>query len=146
MSLYREPGSRRRTTAIAAALGAVVLLAVGYGIGRATAPEPSLQSQVDDVRADVAPAADAVELVPIHYESSNETTREAAREQLGRAMDDFASVEARLTVVDPAGARDARAALERLERLVEDGAPPAQVEDGAAEAERILRNAAGGVA
>jgi len=142
MSLYREPGSRRRTTLIAAVVGGIALLAIGFGIGRATAPEPSLESRIADVRGDVSPAADAVELVPIHYESSNETTREAAHEQLERAMGDFRSVETRLALVDPSAARDARAALERLERLVEAGAPPAQVEAAAAEAERILRAAA----
>jgi hypothetical protein len=142
MSLYREPGSRRRTTAIAAVLGAIVLLAIGYGIGRATAPEPSLQSQIQKLRDDAAPAADAIELVPIHYESSNASTREAAREQLDRALEDFGDVEARLAVVDPAGTRDARAAIERVETLVEDGAPPAQVEQAAAEAEQILRKIA----
>jgi len=142
MSLYREPGSRRRTTVIVAAVGAIVLLAIGFGIGRATAPTPSLQSQIDRVRGDVSPAADAVELVPIHYESSNETTKKAAREQLERAMEDFRSVEARLALVDPTAAREARAALEQLERLVESGARPVQGAAAAAEAERILRAAA----
>ena len=142
MSLYREAGSRRRTTAIAAALGAVVLLAIGYGIGRATAPEPSLQSQLEDLRKDAGAAADAIELVPIHYESANETTREAAHEQLERAVDDFRAVETRLALVDPDGTREARAAIERLEKLVEDGAAPARVAQAAAEAERAVRGAA----
>jgi hypothetical protein len=142
MSLYREPGRRRWTTIVVAAVAALVLLAIGFGIGRATAPAPSLASQLSDLADEVAPVADALELVPIHYESTNATTREAARAQLERAEELFADVEAELALVDPAGTAAGRRAIADLADLVETGAPAAEVEAAAASAVDAVRAAA----
>ncbi len=141
MSLYREPGRRSRTKLVVGVVVAVALLAIGFGIGRATAPEPSLESQLAHLRADAAPAADALELVSIHYGATSETTRDAAQEQLDRAEALFANVEGRLTLVDPAGAKEARAAIATLASLVAAGAPQAQVEQAATDAEDAVRAA-----
>jgi hypothetical protein len=141
MSLYREPGGRSRTRIVVAVLLGVALLAIGFGVGRATAPEPSLESQLADLRADVAPAADALELVSIHYGATSETTQNAAQDQLDRAQALFGNVEERLVLVDPGGTAAARAAIASLELLVEAGAPKAHVEEAAAAAEDAVRAA-----
>ena len=137
MSLYREPGRGSRRKTILLALAGVAILAIGFGIGRATAPEPSLQSQLADLRADAAPAADALELVSITYG----TQRAAAQEQLDRAEELFADVEDRLTVVDPAGTREARSAIASLAALVAAGASQERVEQAATDAEHAVRAA-----
>jgi hypothetical protein len=141
MSLYREPGRRSRTKLVVGLVVAIALLAIGFGIGRTTAPEPSLESQLADLRAEAAPAADALELVSIHYGATSETTRDAAQEQLDRAEALFANVEERLTLVDPAGTKEARAEIAALASLVAAGAPQAQVEQAAADAEDAVRTA-----
>jgi hypothetical protein len=142
MSLYREPGRRRWTWLVAGAIAAAVLLAIGFGIGRATAPEPSLSSQLSDLASEVAPAADALELVAIHYDSTNETTREAARTQLDRAEELYAGVEDDLTLVNRAGAAAARESIDDLAALVAAGAPATEVEEAATAAEDAVRAAA----
>ena len=86
---------------------------------------------------------DALELVAIHYGASNATTREAAGVQLDRAVASFGDIEDELTLIDPAGARAARAAIEDLSSLVSSGAAAAQVEQAAAEAEAAVRAAVG---
>jgi hypothetical protein len=142
MSLYREPGRRGWTAIVVAAITALVLLALGFGVGRATAPEPSLASQLSDLADEVGPVADALELVPIHYESTNAATREAAREQLERAEGLFADVEAELAMVNPAGTAAARRSIAALADLVAAGAAAAEVEASAAAAVEAVRAAA----
>src|SRR5262245_30615535 len=142
MSLYREPGRRRWTWLVVVAVAAIVLLVIGFGIGRATAPEPSLESQLSDLAGQVAPAADALELVAIHYESTNETTREAARTQLDRGEELFGEVEDELTMVNPEGVAAAREAIDELAALVAAGAPVSEVEAAATAAEEAVRAAA----
>lgn len=143
MSLYRETSARptRAIAAIVVASGA--LLAIGFAVGRATAPEPSLESQVADVREQARPVGDALELVAIHYGAANDTTREAARAQLDRAVTSFEAVEAELALLDPAGTAAARSSIEHLSSLVSSGAPTAEVERGAADAEAAVGAAAG---
>ena len=140
MSLYRETSGRSAKTLALVALGAVTLLAIGFALGRATAPTPSLESQLAKLREDARPTADALELVAIHYD----TTREAASSQLDRARASFDAIEGDLALVDPAQTRAARAAIEELSSLVASGAPAAEVERAAADAEAAVRAAAGG--
>ena len=144
MSLYRETSARRTWVIAAAAVAGLVLLGLGFAVGRATAPEPSLEAQVADVREQARPVADALELVAIHYGASNDTTREAASAQLDRAVASFEEVEGELALLDPSGTTGARTAIEQLSTLVESGAPAAEVEHAAAEAEAAVRAAAGG--
>jgi hypothetical protein len=139
MSLYREPGRGSRTKWIVAVLAAMALVAIGFGIGRATAPEPSLESQIADTRADAAPAADALELVSLHYGTESGTTKDAAQEQLDRAESQFADVEQKLTLIDPQGTKAARASITALAALVASGASAEQVEQAATDAEDAVR-------
>jgi hypothetical protein len=139
MSLYRETSARRTKVIAGAVLGAVILLSIGFAIGRATAPEPSLESQIADVREQARPVADALELVAIHYDAS----AEAAGAQLDRAVASFEDVEGELAFLDPAGTRAARTAIEELSSLISSGAPAAEVERAAAAAEKAVRAATG---
>ena len=139
MSLYRETSARSTKAIAGVVLGALILLASGFAIGRATAPEPSLESQIADVREQARPVADALELVAIHYDAS----AEAAGAQLDRAVASFEDVEGELALIDPAGTTGARTAIAELSSLVSSGAPAADVERAAAAAEEAVRAASG---
>jgi hypothetical protein len=139
MSLYREPGRGSQRKWILAALAAVALVAAGFGIGRATAPDPSLESQIADARADATPAADALELVALHYGTESGATRDAAQEQLNRAESLFADVEPKLTLIDREGTKAARDSITALATLVAAGAAIERVEEAATEAEQAVR-------
>jgi hypothetical protein len=139
MSLYREPSARSTKAIAGVVLGALILLAIGFAAGRATSPEPSLESQIADVREQVRPVADALELVAIHYDAS----AEAAGAQLDRAVASFEDVEGELALIDPAGTTAARTAIAELSSLVSSGAPAADVERAAAAAEEAVRAASG---
>jgi len=144
MSLYREASGRSTMVVGTVLIGAAVaMLAIGFFVGRATAPEPTLETRIADLREQARPVADALELVAIHYGASNATTRDAAGIQLDRADTSFGDIEDELAVVDPAGATAARAAIEDLSSLVSAGAPAAQVEQAASEAEAAVRAAVG---
>jgi HAMP domain-containing protein len=143
MSLYRETSGRSAKTLALVALGAVALLAIGFALGRATAPTPSLETQLAELRQDARPAADALELVAIHYGATNDSTREAASSQLDRARASFEAIEDELALVDPEHTHAARAAIEELSSLVASDAPAAEVERAAADAEAAVRAAAG---
>jgi hypothetical protein len=142
MSLYREARSRTgRTLAVltvAFAAGGIV----GALLVVTLRPEPTLADRVTQLQEDVRPALDALELVPIHYDSENATTRRAAAEQLAAARRDVEDAADDLRVLDPAGAARVDRALDELATLVADGAPPRQVEAAVARAERLLRQTA----
>jgi hypothetical protein len=140
MSLYRETSARSTKAVVGVVVGALALLAIGFAVGRATAPEPSLESQIADVHEQARPVADALELVAIHYDAS----AEAAGAQLDRAVASFEDVEGELALIDPAGTTTARTAIEKLSSLVSSGASAAEVERAAAAAEEAVRAAAGG--
>jgi hypothetical protein len=139
MSLYRETSAPSKKAIAGAVLAASVLVAIGFTAGRATAPEPSLQSQVAEVREQARPVADALELVAIHYDAS----AEAAGAQLDRAVASFEDVEDELALLDPSGTTAARTAIEELSSLVSSGASAAEVERAAADAEAAVRAASG---
>jgi hypothetical protein len=139
MSLYREPSGRSTKAIVAAVLGAVAFLAIGFAAGRATAPEPSLETRLENLREDAREAGDGFELVAIHYD----TTREAAQSQLDRAEASFGRIEDELALVDPSGTRAARTAITKLASLVAAGAPAAGVEQAAEDARLAVRAAAG---
>jgi hypothetical protein len=139
MSLYRQAGRRSGWLAVAVAAALLVGFGVGFGVARATAEEPTLEDAVADVQADAGPAADALELVAIHYE----TAEDAAQAQLGRAQESFEEVRPELELLSPEETDDAAEAIERLASLVESGASPAEVEGAAEEARASVRQAAG---
>jgi hypothetical protein len=143
MSLYREVGGRGRRLAIVIAASLAVGALAGLALGRATAPEPTLQEQVEQLRHDAEPVSDALELVAIHYAAKDPVTRNAAREQLRRAQELFSRVQPRLTLLAPEKTRAAQAAIVQLASHMELVASPAVVERAANEARAAVRAAAG---
>jgi hypothetical protein len=142
MSLYREARSPsgRWIAAVVAAL--VVGVGIGAALGVALAPEPSLADEVGDVQEDVRPALDALELVPIHYDSSQAVTRRAAGDQLARARDTFDDAVPELRLLDPAGTAAVQRDLGELEGLLRAGGDSADVEQVARRAALRLRTVA----
>lgn len=137
MSLYRQVG-RPSGWLAAAVLGALVVgFGLGFAVSRATTEEPTFADAVEELQADAAPTADALELVAIHYG----TSREAAQGQLERARESFAELEPDLRLLSPADTAAAATAIERVATLVEQGAPAAEVEAAADAARAAVRRA-----
>jgi hypothetical protein len=68
VSLYRQPGRvAGRALAFVALAVLVAGLAIGFALGRASKSDPSLSSQVTELRERLAPARDGIELVPGEY-------------------------------------------------------------------------------
>ena len=142
MSLYREAGSRRGRTVAVLAGALVVGLLVGFALAWALKPEPTLADRIEDVQEDVRPALDALELVPIHYDSENEVTRRAASDQLAAAREELDAVRDDLEALDPSGAAAVATALAGLQRLLEQGADPERVDEAVQQVEREVRQTA----
>jgi hypothetical protein len=138
MSLYRQVGRRSGWLVVSATAALLVGLVLGFGVGRATTDEPTFEDAVADVQADAGRAADAIELVGIHYA----TTEAAAREQLERAEESFDEVRPQLQLLSPQETAAAAAAIQQLASLVGRSAPAAQVERAADEARAAVRRAA----
>jgi len=142
MSLYREAGSRRGRAVAALAVALVVGLAIGFAAAWALKPEPTLADRVGDLQDQVRPALDALELVPIHYESSNPVTRRAAQEQLAAARDDVLAARSGLDALQPGAADRLERAFDDLERQLGQRAAVADVESAVAALERQVRESA----
>jgi cell division septation protein DedD len=118
MSLYREARSGRRRLWIAGALVAVALAAV-VGLVLATTGGPQSQAEeLESLQDEIQPALEALELIPIHYESANPTTHAAAADQLDVARRTIASAEGELRTLDAAATGRLLAALAKLGGLV----------------------------
>ena len=143
MSLYREArtGRRRRlwlaagaTLAVAAIVVAVVVVQGG---------EPSAAESLESLQEDVRPALAALELVPIHYESTNATTHAAAADQLAVASETVDAHADDLRALDRAGTAQLLASLAALDTLVRTTGRTADVEratrSAAAELRQLVR-------
>jgi hypothetical protein len=87
VSLYRQPGRvAGRTLALVAVAALVVGLAAGFAIGRASKSEPSLASQVGDLRGRLAPAREGLELVPTEYPQGVRGGRVVSAPEFGGAQ------------------------------------------------------------
>jgi hypothetical protein len=146
MSLYRQAAGTRTSTLVV--VGLVVLFAgaaAGFALGRGTAPEPTLSELADEVGEDIRPALSALELVTIEYPQAvregqvvAETEYAAAKSQAGTAESVVASLAADLAALNPAQAKGATAAVERVTTLIEDRAQPQRVERAAQDAAAAL--------
>jgi hypothetical protein len=68
MSLYRQAGrASGRTLLIAVGAALLIGLLAGFGLGRATAPDPTLAEKVADLRRAVRPADQGLELTATEY-------------------------------------------------------------------------------
>lgn len=138
MSLYRQAGRRSGWLAASVAVALLVGFGIGFAVSRATAEEPTVEAAVASVQEDAGATADALELVAIHYE----TTEAAARQQLLRAEESFGEVRPELQLLSPEDTADAGQAIERLASLVDQSASAQQVESAAEEARATVRRAA----
>src|SRR5919107_3689283 len=90
MSLYRQAGrASGRTVLIAAAAALVLGLIVGLVAGRSTAPKPTLAEKVADLRADLAPAREGLELAATEYGQAIRSGRVVAPTEYGAAKSDL---------------------------------------------------------
>ncbi|HEY3018904.1 MAG TPA: hypothetical protein VGJ32_01865 [Solirubrobacteraceae bacterium] len=145
MSLYRQP-SRTRATVLAAV--AVVALALGGGIGfalgRSSAPEPAAGDVVDQLREQLRPAVNGLQLLATEYpQAARGTGDEAAGVQgaMARIRDAVRAARPDLAVLDPRGAAELGARVAALDRGVRASAPVDEV----AEQVRLARRALAGV-
>jgi hypothetical protein len=138
MSLYRQAGRRTGWLVAFVSIALVVGFLVGFGVSRATTDDPTFEDAVAGVQADAAEAADALELVGIHYA----TAQEAARQQLERGQESFDSVREQLELLSPAETGAAAESIQDLSSLVDRSEPAAAVERAAQEARAAVRRAA----
>lgn len=129
MSLYRVASPRSRLLALLVPAAALVVgLVVGVLVGRATAPEPSLEDALAVPAAKVEEARNALEVLSIEYPQAveSETEYEGAQADVRHAQD---AVEAarELQALDPTAYARALALVSQIAALVERKAPPATV-------------------
>ena len=139
MSLYREARSGRRRLWIAVG-AAVAVLAIVVGILLVPGGEPSQAERLESLQQDVRPALAALELVPIHYESTNPTTHAAAADQLAVAQTTVEDHADELRALDAAGTAALLTDLSGLDRLVRTTGRTEEVAQATrATAERLRR-------
>jgi hypothetical protein len=138
MSLYRQAGRRSGWLAASVAIGLVVGFGIGFGVSRATDEEPTVEEAVASVQEEAGATADALELVAIHYR----TTEAAAGQQLDRAEESFDEVRPELALLSPEETAEAGRAIERLATLVDQRASAEEVERAAEDARATVRRAA----
>jgi hypothetical protein len=116
-------------------------IAVGFALGRGTAPDPALSELVAEARAEVQPATNALELVTIEYPEAvrggrvvAESEYQAAVAQAGSAADALAAAAPELRQLDPGGHAAATEAVDEVVRLVGEEAEPGVVEAAAEDA------------
>jgi hypothetical protein len=144
MSLYREAG--RRSPARMAATFAGVLVAgllIGFGIGRATAPDPTAADVVAQLRTDLRPVANGLEILPTEYPQGGRESAgvQAGLDRIDRAMRTAAGD---LRVLDPEGTDELQRALSAVRGAVDAKAPPADVARLSREAAVALERVPGG--
>ena len=138
MSLYREARTgRRRLWLAAGAVLAVAAIVVVVLVARGS--EPSAAESLASLQDDVRPALAALELVPIHYESTNATTHAAAADQLEVARETVEANADELRALDRAGTDRLLEELTVLDALVRTTERNAEIERATAEAAAQLR-------
>ena len=139
MSLYREARSGRRRLWIAVG-AAVAVAAIVVGVVLVQGGEPSQAERIESLQEDVRPALAALELVAIHYESTNATTRAAAADQLAVARTTVEEHTDELRALDAAKTAALLADLDELDGLVRTTGRTEEVEQATrATAERLRR-------
>jgi hypothetical protein len=141
VSLYREAESGRRRLWLGAG-AALLVVAVIAGVALTRGGEPSPEEQLASLQDDVQPALAALELIPLHYESTNATTHAAAASQLAVARETVAGVESDLRELDPTATEQLVEELDALDELVRTTGRADEVDRASREAVADLRRLA----
>jgi hypothetical protein len=147
MSLYRQPGATRPL--LIAAIAAVALLAggaIGFALGRGSAPDPSAQDVVAQLRDDLRPLAGGLDLLPTEYPQALAGGGESAAVEGDLARIDMALAAAApdLRALDPAGQRELAQRVASLREAIQARAASAQIARLAASAQSALADVPGG--
>jgi hypothetical protein len=152
MSVYRDPANRRgRRMLLISVIAALLVGALaGYLVARATDDDPTLAEQVTEGQAELAPAIDALELVPGHYRQAvrdgeviEPAQYEGVKAQAATASDIVADAAPELEVFAPVQLEAATQQLDRLETLIEQRADIGDVGTAATSARQAIAEAAG---
>jgi hypothetical protein len=136
MSLYRQAGGRSAgVIAVVLIAGLLIGALTGFLIGKGTASESSLSEQVADARAELAPVAAGLELVPVEYGNSvrdgrviEPTEYEASQAAVERAKQTLTVAGEDLRIIDPAGYSTALRAVRTLSEAIDARASAARVD------------------
>jgi hypothetical protein len=145
VAIYVSSGARRRRLIIIAAVALVAGLALGFGLGRATAPD--LNDAINDARSHATEAATTLQRLPIEYQQavagrggeSSTTITDAvtrARTELARAVD-------RATWLGTGADDAANKSIDDVEGAVKAKAPLATFEDEVAGAVATIKSTFG---
>jgi hypothetical protein len=134
-----------RTLALVAGAALLVGLVAGLAIGRATKSEPSLADKVADLRSQLRPAREGIEILPNEYEQAVRggrviapTEYDGARGVVKRARAAVRAASSDLRAYDASRADDLDHRLADLESAVQRRADPAEVTRAAAAARTAL--------
>jgi len=147
MSLYRQPRAARPLLLAGIAVAALLIGgAIGFALGRGSAPEPSAQDVVAQLRDELRPLSAGLELLPTEYPQALAGGGESAAVSgdLGRIHGALAAATPELRALDPAGARTLADRVAALERAIEARVASAQVARLAAAAQAALADVPGG--
>jgi hypothetical protein len=151
MSLYRQAGrASGRVIALVAAAGIVLGLLVGFGIGRATAPDPTLAEKIADLRSQLRPAEQGFELTATEYSQAVRggrvvapTEYQAAQADVDRAAKTVGAARGDLRALDPSRAAALDRAIAALRSAVRQRVDPAEVQRLSDAGRAALRAAVG---
>lgn len=146
MDLYRRPDRVPvRMLGITAALTLVVGGLAGYAAGRATEKQPTLEQRLADLRRELGPARQGIELAATEYAQAVRGGRlvapseyAAARQDVRRATDAVAGARDELRALGAARAAAVDRSLASLATAVERRADPEQVDKLSAAANAAL--------
>jgi hypothetical protein len=136
MSLYRQASrASARTVAIAAVAALLAGLLAGFLLGRGTAPDPTLGEKAAELRREVRPAEQGIELTATEYAQAVRSGRvvqpteyQAAQADIGRVDDTLAATRSDLRALDAARAAALDRAVAALRAAVRRRAEPAEVQ------------------
>jgi hypothetical protein len=149
MSLYRQAGrASGRTLVLAAGAALLAGLLGGFLLGRATAPDPTLAEKVADLRRQVRPAEQGLELTATEYAQAvrggrvvQPTEYQAAQSDIARVDDTLAGARADLRALSPGRAAALERAVTALRAGVSRRVDPAAVQRLSDAARTALRAA-----
>ena len=147
MSLYRQPrASRPLAIAGIAVVALLVGGAIGFALGRGSAPEPSAQDVVAQLRDELRPLASGLALLPTEYPQALAGGGESAAVtgDLDRIRAALTAAHADLRTLDPAGTRALTDRVAALEAAIRARAAATQVARLAAAAQEALADVPGG--